>query len=106
MGATMFAALALAIPMVGISTAGASAADGKGVVTGLPVPRFVSLKSDKVNMRVGPGKKYAIDWRYERKGLPVEVIQEFDRWRKVRDADGTEGWVKSGYLVVEKPAGA
>lgn len=69
-----------------------------GKVTGYPVPRFVTLKSETVNMRVGPGTEFPIEWTYKRKGLPVEIIQEFDLWRKIRDAEGAEGWVSHTLL--------
>lgn len=62
------------------------------------VPRFMSLSASKVNMRVGPGKRYPILWVFERSGWPVEVIAEYDRWRKVRDVDGTTGWVHKRLL--------
>lgn len=61
--------------------------------SGLPLPRFVSLKSNRINLRVGPGRDYAVQWLYLKPGLPVEIIQEYDNWRRIRDADGTEGWV-------------
>ncbi|MDY0881826.1 SH3 domain-containing protein [Dongia soli] len=64
----------------------------------LPVPRFVSLDSNLVNLRAGPGKEYPILWVYQRKGLPVEIIQEFDTWRRIRDRDGTIGWVQGNLL--------
>lgn len=60
---------------------------------GLPVPRFVTLRSDEVNLRTGPGERYPIDWVLTKKGLPVEVLAEYDVWRKIRDAQGSEGWV-------------
>jgi SH3-like domain-containing protein len=66
--------------------------------SGLPLPRFVSLKSGRVNSRVGPGVTYAVDWLYLKSGLPMEIIQEYDNWRKVRDADGSEGWVNQSLL--------
>ena len=66
--------------------------------SGLPLPRFASLKAEQVNMRVGPGKEYAVTWRYVRAGLPLEIIQEYDNWRRVRDADGTVGWVHGSLL--------
>ena len=66
--------------------------------SGLPVPRFVSLKSDVVNMRVGPGHEYPLQWVYLRKNLPLKVISEFDVWRKVVDHEGETGWVH-GQLV-------
>ena len=66
--------------------------------SGLPLPRFVSLKSGRVNMRVGPGRDYKVQWLYVRKGLPVEIIREFGNWRKVRDPNGNEGWVLHSLL--------
>jgi SH3-like domain-containing protein len=59
----------------------------------LPVPRFASLRSDEVNLRSGPGERYPIDWVLTKKGLPVEIVQEFDVWRKIRDNQGSVGWV-------------
>ena len=59
----------------------------------LPLPRYVSLREDEVNLRAGPGERYPIDWVLTRKGMPVEILQEFDVWRKIRDAQGSEGWV-------------
>lgn len=61
--------------------------------TDLPLPRFVSLKTDVVNVRAGPAKRYPVKWIYQRKNLPVEIVQEFDHWRKIRDYDGETGWV-------------
>lgn len=72
--------------------------------SGLPLPRFVSLKSKRVNLRIGPGTDYAVTWMYTRAGLPVEIIQEYDNWRKIRDADGTEGWVNQTLLSGERTA--
>lgn len=66
--------------------------------SGLPLPRFVSLKSGKVNSRIGPGLGYAVDWLYLKPGLPMEVVQEFENWRRVRDQDGAEGWVNQSLL--------
>lgn len=76
--------------------AGAPAAEG---TSGLPLPRFVSLRSDQVNMRAGPGARYPVDWVYMRRDLPVEVIQEYETWRKIRDPDGAEGWVHQSMLT-------
>ncbi len=66
---------------------------GIGSATKLPVPRFVSLRSDKVNFRAGPGFQYPVNWIYQREGLPVEIIGEFDVWRQVLAPDGGTGWV-------------
>lgn len=65
----------------------------QGSDTSLPVPRFVSLKSDAVNVRRGPSRDHDVVWRYVRAGLPVEVTQEFENWRRIRDFEGAEGWV-------------
>ena len=61
---------------------------------GLKVPRFVSLHSDKVNLRTGPGRQYPIEWVLVKKDMPVEVIQQFEHWRRVKEWDGTVGWVQ------------
>ncbi len=66
--------------------------------TGLPVPRFASLRSDDVNMRSGPGQRYPVEWTYKRKGMPVEITAEFDTWRRIRDVHGAEGWVHQATL--------
>ena len=76
----------------------APAAPAAGRSTGLPVPRFVSLDSDRVHLRYGPGRDYPISWVLARKGLPVEIIAEFDTWRKVQLHDGDSGWVHSSLL--------
>jgi SH3-like domain-containing protein len=72
--------------------------------SGLPLPRFVSLKSSRVNVRVGPGEGYPIAWTFTRAELPVEVIQEFDTWRRVRDSDGSVGWVLHSLLTSKRTA--
>ncbi len=66
--------------------------------SGLPVPRFVSLKSGEVYLREGPSPQHRVQWVYVRRGLPVEVIAEYDVWRRIRDADGVTGWVHKGML--------
>jgi len=68
-------------------------AEQLGVSTGLPIPRYVSLKSGEVNMRRGPGREHQTDWTYHMAGLPLEVTGEFENWRKVRDWEGAEGWI-------------
>ena len=64
----------------------------------LPIPRFASLRSDKINLRVGPGLDFPIQWVYQRRHMPVEVIGEYDVWRKIRDWQGTIGWVHQSML--------
>ena len=70
----------------------------------LPVPRFVSLKSDKVNVRRGPSADQAIVWVFSRAGLPVEVIAESENWRRVRDSEGADGWVFHSLLSARRTA--
>ena len=72
---------------------GAQDAAPNGPQTGLRIPRFVSLKSNKVNVRRGPSTDQAIVWVFARAGLPVEIIAEADNWRRVRDSEGADGWV-------------
>ena len=74
----------------------------KGSETGRSLPRFVSLKSSKVNMRRGPGKEFRIDWVYYRKNLPVKIIFEYLRWRKIEDFEGYTGWVHASLLSGKK----
>ena len=72
--------------------------------SGLPLPRFVSLKADKVNVHVGPAKTYDVTWIYTRIGLPVEITAEFENWRRVRDSEGSEGWVYHSLLSGRRTA--
>jgi len=72
--------------------------------SGLPVPRFVSLKSEEVNVRTGPGMRYPIQWVYRRAGMPVEVIDEYDLWRRIRDVEGVTGWVHKSMLDGKRTA--
>jgi SH3-like domain-containing protein len=66
--------------------------------SGLPIPRFVSFKSEEVNVRTGPGTRYPVKWVYKSGGLPMEVVEEFEQWRKVKDVDGESGWVHQSML--------
>jgi SH3-like domain-containing protein len=96
--------IALAITATGMPYAhGQEAATDRGP-SGLPLPRFVSLKSGRVNLRIGPGKDYSVSWRYVKPGLPVEIIQEYDNWRRIRDAEGTDGWVNQSLLSGKRTA--
>lgn len=90
------AALALALPLTLPASVAAEAAQVGP--SGLPLPRFVSLKPGRVNLRVGPGRDYAVTWLFLKSGLPVEIVQEFDNWRRIRDSEGTEGWVYQSLL--------
>ena len=72
--------------------------------SGLPLPRFVSLNKDKVFVRTGPALRYPIKWAFRKKGLPVEITQEFDTWRKIRDSEGEEGWIHQSLLSGRRTA--
>jgi SH3-like domain-containing protein len=93
--AAVAAAIHLAPAGDGVAVAASAAEPGGAAVgrSGLPIPRFVSLKARQVNVRVGPGEDYKVAWVFTRSELPVEVIQEFDNWRRIRDSDGQVGWV-------------
>jgi len=91
----VIATVAMALAMLPVMDALAQGARGP---SGLPLPRYVSLKSGKVNLRIGPGLSYAVDWMYLKAGLPIEIIQEYDNWRRVRDSEGVEGWVNQSLL--------
>ncbi|MCZ2157692.1 SH3 domain-containing protein [Bartonella sp. 220] len=72
--------------------------------SGLPLPRFASIKPTRVNVRIGPGSNYSILFTYKKQGLPIEIIQEYDQWRKIRDAEGDEGWVYQSLLSGKRTA--
>src|ERR1700687_1774862 len=83
---------------------GFSAKDSAVSASGLPVPRYVSLKSDHVDVRAGPTKDNDVAWVYTRSGLPVEITAEFENWRRVRDSEGAEGWVYHSLLSGRRTA--
>jgi len=79
--------------------------------TGLPLPRFASLRADEANVRAGPGTRYPIEWVFRRKGMPVEIVAEYENYRKIRDWQGASGWVhqslltgKRSFIIPAKPA--
>lgn len=76
----------------------ACAAPGRAGETGLSVPRWVSIRASEVNLRTGPGISYPVEWVYHRRRMPVEVLAEFESWRKIRDWEGTVGWVHQSML--------
>ena len=91
--------------LLGTSAVTASSAkDSTLPSSGLPVPRYVSLKSDHVNVRAGPTKDNDVAWVYTRSGLPVEITAEFENWRRVRDSEGAEGWVYHSLLSGRRTA--
>lgn len=90
LAAAALAALIVALIAPAAAPAGESGADR--------LPRFASLRSDEVNLRAGPGKQYPVEWVFLRRSLPVEIVAEYGQWRKVRDVDGSEGWVHESLL--------
>ncbi|MCC6734713.1 MAG: SH3 domain-containing protein [Bauldia sp.] len=85
---------------------GSAAAQGQqvGQTTGLPIPRFVSLAAGEVNVRNGPGSDFPIAWVFVKARYPVEVINEYDNWRRIRDINGEMGWVLGTLLSAERTA--
>jgi SH3-like domain-containing protein len=82
----------------------AAAQETTGSVSGLPIPRFVSLKPSDTPMREGPSKDHRIRWVFKREGMPVEIIAEFENWRRVRDSEGDDGWVYHARLSGRRTA--
>lgn len=96
--------IALAVSALVLMPLSAWAQAQVGQSTGLPIPRYVSLKSDRVNLREGPSKDHRTSWVFQRAGLPVEITAEFENWRRIRDAEGTEGWVLQSLLSGKRTA--
>jgi SH3-like domain-containing protein len=101
----LFVAMLLAGALLSrLAEAAPTAKDGAISASGLPVPRYVRLKSDHVNVRAGPTKDNDVAWVYTRAGLPVEITAEFENWRRVRDSEGAEGWVYHSLLSGRRTA--
>jgi SH3-like domain-containing protein len=96
--------LAIAVLGMALGPAFAQELPGGRKGTGLPVPRYVSLKTDRVNLREGPSKDHRTDWVFQRAGLPVEIVAEYETWRRIRDSEGTEGWVLHSLLSGRRTA--
>ena len=89
----------LAVPAFAEEPATDAPANGAAATaSGLPIPRFVSLRTGEINLRTGPGVRYPVEWVYHREGLPVEITAEYDTWRRIRDMEGAEGWVHQSML--------
>jgi SH3-like domain-containing protein len=93
---------ACAIMLAGGMSPAASGTDAAS--SGLPVPRFVTLKADRVTVRDGPDKAHDVAWIYTRAGWPVEITAEYENWRRIRDSDGSEGWVYHSLLSGKRMA--
>ena len=99
------------LPVVGGARAADPPSNAQRKGSGLPLPRFASLRSDEANVRAGPGTRYPIDWVFRRKGMPVEIVAEYENYRKIRDWQGASGWVhqslltgKRSFIIPSKPA--
>jgi SH3-like domain-containing protein len=95
---------AIAALLTFASAVGPTHAGNDPGTSGLPVPRFVSLKVDRVNVRGGPDKDHDVTYIYTRPGWPVEITAEFENWRRIRDSDGSEGWVWHSLLSGKRTA--
>ena len=90
--------LLLALPALAVDETDNSEAGASKNGSGLPIPRFASLRASDVNLRTGPGIRYPIEWVFTHQGMPVEITAEYEMWRKVRDVEGDEGWVHRNAL--------
>jgi SH3-like domain-containing protein len=99
-------ALLMALAPAPLAPQQAFAAEGvqTGSATGLRLPRYASLRFDKTNVREGPTKNHRTAWIFQKAGLPVEIIGEFDTWRRIRDSEGAEGWVLASLLSGRRTA--
>lgn len=70
----------------------------RGAVTNLPLPRYVTLKTNEGFARRGPGLNHRIDWVFTRAGMPLKITAEHEHWRRVEDAEGAGGWVHYSLL--------
>ncbi len=91
-------------PPTPVAVTGAARNAREGTETRLPLPRFVSLKAERVNVRRGPSSDHQISWVFTKKGLPVEIVAEFEQWRRIRDSEGSEGWVFHSMLTGKRTA--
>ncbi|MFT6773711.1 MAG: SH3-like domain-containing protein [Paracoccaceae bacterium] len=92
-----FRILAL-VALLAVPAPGHAAEPTLGKVTDLPLPRYVSLKTDEANVRRGPATEHRVDWQFVRRGMPMRVVAEYGPWRRVQDMDDVVGWVHSALL--------
>lgn len=76
----------------------ASQATGRGSVTNLPLPRYVTLKTGEGNARRGPSLTHRIDWVFTRAGMPLKITAEHEHWRRIEDSEGVGGWIHYALL--------
>lgn len=70
--------------------------------SGLALPRFASLRSAEINLRAGPGSQFPVNWTYRRRALPVQILAEFENWRRIRDFEGITGWAHRATLSARR----
>jgi SH3-like domain-containing protein len=93
-GSKAYIARARLLPAVAAAVLAAVALAARAqTAPGDKLPLFASLRSDEVNLRVGPGENYPIEWVYKRRDMPVEILEKFQNWRRIQDWQGTKGWV-------------
>ncbi len=88
----------VSLALAGGALAGGKPAQGRGPVTNLPLPRFVSMKASEGNVRRGPSLTHRIDWVYKHEDMPLQVTAEYDNWRRVQDSEGQGGWMHYSLL--------
>lgn len=98
MGFAAGLALVMGLGWAGMAAAQTAAEPERGAVTNLPLPRYVTLKTNEGNARRGPGLTHRIDWVFSRAGMPLRVTAEYENWRRVEDVDGLGGWVHYSLL--------
>ncbi len=86
-------AVLAALMMAPLLACGQETEEKADTPSGLPVPRWVSVRGSPASMRAGPGLDYPILWRFERSGVPLQVITETHEWRKVCGPDGSIAWI-------------
>lgn len=96
-------AAAVSLLLFQLLSASAGHAAERGA-SGLPLPRFASLAAGKVNLRAGPGFRYPVAWVFTRRSMPVEIVGEFEQWRRIRDSEGAEGWIHKVLLSGRRTA--
>lgn len=97
-----FRIAAIAVILIACALAGLAVAQSRDNRDPNALPKYFSLRSDDVNLRAGPGVRYPIEWVYKRRNLPVEVVAEFETWRRIRDVDGVEGWVHQSTISARR----
>ena len=101
----LFCAMILVLSVFGATAIGvAEAQEARNAIkgTGHPLPRFMTLKSNKVFMRTGPSLQHPPIYIYQRRGMPMKVLREFYVWREVVDIDGTRGWIHATNLLLKR----